>query len=291
LLIVLAEKVDKMFRILIFALLLSTVNGVNLPTPFVEAYWESWNSIDSIPTIVGMETNVITVAFGTFVSLGNNQFNITGLDCTTEQLRQLIDLAHYNGKKVKQSIGGATYGLSGFLTSPEAADGMAYAVATFVELNGLDGVDFDIEDYPPANLQIDLINAVRHFLPEYLISYTPKSPASTTDPYAEVIQGAWKNLTSISIMCYDAYPGYSYQSDVEALISMGVDPSKIVVGLMPGMDDVGHFTNLTDIVVAAKFAVNNNLGGIMLWDLNRDHENETGLGVNAATDASYGIIN
>jgi len=257
---------------------------------FVEAYWESWNSIDSIPTIVGMESNVITVAFVTFQALSSNTFNITGLDCTQQQLAQLVSSAHSAGKKVKISVGGATYGFSPFLTSVQAADGMAQAVAAFVTGNSLDGCDFDIEDYPAANLQIALLQYVRSYLPNSLISYTPKAPASTTQPYAQVIQGAYSNLTSISIMAYDAYQGYSYKQDIAALISMGIPANKIVIGLMPGRDDIGGETTLQDVIIAANYVMSQNLAGLMIWDLNRDHENLTGLGVNAATDAAYTVI-
>ena len=47
---------------------------------------------------------------------------------------------------------------------------------------------------------------------------------------------------------------------------------------------------LADITTAAEYAVSNNLGGLMFWDLNHDHENQTGLGVNAPTDTAYPIL-
>jgi len=276
--------------LLFFVAVISVTAKYEQSAPFLEGYWESWNSEDSIPTIVGMDSNVITVAFVTFLVTGDNTFNITGLDCSEQQLQQMISDAHSAGKKVKISVGGATYGLGGFLTSVQAAEGMAVAVAQFVNANGLDGADFDIEDYPAANLQIALLQSVRMNLPNALISYTPKAPASTTQPYAAVIQGAYENLTSISIMAYDAYAGYSYKTDVAGLMQMGVPSSKIVVGLMPGRDDIGGETTLQDIVIAAQYIMSNDLAGMMLWDLNRDHEDLTGLGVDAATDAAYAII-
>jgi len=284
---------NQLLRSILFVVALTSVNAKfdQLQLPFLEGYWESWNSVDSIQTIVGMDSNVITVAFVTFLENGGNSFNITGLDCSEQQLQQMISLAHDAGKKVKISVGGATYGLSGFLTSVEAAEGMAAAVAQFVNNNGLDGADFDIEDYPAANLQIALLQYVRQFLPNSLISYTPKAPASTTQPYAAVIQGAYENLTSISIMAYDAYAGYSYKTDIAGLEQMGVPGEKIVVGLMPGRDDIGGETTLQDIIIAAQYIVTNELAGMMLWDLNRDHEDLTGLGVDAATDAAFAILN
>jgi len=266
------------------------ISAQNISTPFVEAYWESWNSVDSLSTIVGMDTNVITVAFATFTQTGST-FNVTGVDCSAQDLQQILSMAHSAGKFVKMSFGGATYGFSPYLTSVSAAQEMAQAIANFVQQYGFDGADFDIEDYPAANLQIALLQAVRDLLPNALISYTPKAPASTTAPYDQVIQGAYESLTSISIMAYDAYQGYSYQTDVQGLLDMGVPANKIVVGLMPGDDDMGTLTTLADVTIAAQFAQAKELGGVMIWDLNRDHENLTGLGVNAATDAAYAVLN
>jgi GH18 family chitinase len=123
-----------------------------------------------------------------------------------------------------------------------------------------------------------------------LISYTPKSPASTTFPYDQVIQGAYPYLSAILIMAYDYAPGYTYQQDVSNLIKMGVPASKISVGLMPGMDDVGVETSLANITTAAQFVEQNGLQGLMFWDLNRDLENQTGLGASAATTTAWNVF-
>jgi len=272
----------------------TTVSSTPPPPPatgqIVEGYWESWNSNDSINTIVNMKADVIDIAFMTFSSTGNHTFQLTGLDADQATMTQFIQAAHSAGKKVKISIGGATYGMQNFLQTTQDAQGMAQAVANFVNANNLDGVDYDIEDYPAANLQIALLQYTRSFLPNAIISYTPKSPASSTHPYDQVIQGGYQYFDYLSIMAYDYAPGYRYQDDVNALIAMGVPASKIVVGLMPGMDDVGVNTTLDFIKAAANFIIANGLKGIMFWDLNRDHENQTGLGVDASFDAAWGII-
>jgi GH18 family chitinase len=136
-----------------------------------------------------------------------------------------------------------------------------------------------------------LLKNTRLLLPNKLISYTPKSPASTTYPYDEVITGGYQYIDYLSIMAYDYAPGYRYQDDVQALIAMGVPASKIVVGLMPGMDDVGVMTSLADITTAAQFIKANNLKGIMFWDLNRDLDNVTGLGASQATNTAWNVFN
>jgi hypothetical protein len=252
----------------------------------LEGYWESWNSTDSVETIVNMYAQVIDIAFANFISTGTHTYQIAGIQCAQEALSQLVSLAHSLGKQVKISIGGATYGLEDQLQTTQDAVGMAQAIAVFVQQNSLDGVDFDIEDYPAPDLQVALIQNIRQLLgDDALISYTPKTPASTTYPYDQVIQAAYPYLTSISFMAYDYAPGYTYQQDVVDLEAMGVPPSKIIIGLMPGFDDLGVLTSLSDITTAAQYVLSQGLGGVMFWDLNRDHENLTGLGVDAATTA------
>ena len=99
---------------------------------------------------------------------------------------------------------------------------MASAISDFINQYGLDGVDLDIEDYPSADLQIDLIKDLRAQLgPDKLISYTAKAPASTTQPYVDVIKRAYNELDGINIMAYDYGPGYDYKQDVQTLINWG----------------------------------------------------------------------
>lgn len=257
----------------------------------IEGYWESWNSNDSINTIANMHVDVIDIAFGNFTSTGNHTYQVAGIESDAATISQLVSLAHSLGKKVKLSIGGATYGLSGQLTTTQDAVGMAQAIATFVQQTALDGVDFDIEDYPAPNLQVALIQNTRQLLGNnVIISYTPKTPAAITYPYDQVIQAAHPYLTDISFMAYDYGSGYTYQQDVAGLESMGVPPSKIFIGLMPGYDDLHVMTSVSDITAAAQYVKNQGLGGIMFWDLNRDHENLTGLGVDAATNAAWNVF-
>lgn len=258
---------------------------------FVSGYWESWNSTETPQTIVNMHVDIIDIAFANFAATGTHTYAISGVEASPSALAQLVSAVHAAGKKVKLSIGGATYPISGQLVTPQDATGMAEAIAAYVHQNNLDGVDFDIEDYPAANLQIALIQQTRQLLgPNAVISYTPKTPAALTAPYNQVIQGAHQYLSYISFMAYDYGPGYTYQQDVTNLLAFNVPASKIVIGLMPGYDDVGVMTNISDIAAAANYVVAHGLGGIMFWDLNRDHENVTGLGTDAATNAAWNIL-
>lgn len=122
----------------------------------LEGYWESWNFNSTPQAIVNMKANVIVISFATFTSNGGNVYEISGVESDAERLNQLVSAAHLLGKKVKIAIGGATYGMSFFLTSSAAAVGMAQAIQKYVKANNLDGVDFDIEDHPQTSLQVRL---------------------------------------------------------------------------------------------------------------------------------------
>lgn len=257
----------------------------------IESYWESWNSTDTIASIVNMHVDIINIAFANFTTTGLHMYAIAGIECDQATLTQLVTTAHNAGKKVKIAIGGATYPISPQLQTTQDALGMAQAIATFVQHNSLDGVDFDIEDYPAPNLQLALLQNTRQFLGNGAhITYTPKSPASTTFPYNAVIQSGHSYVNAINIMAYDYGPGYTYQQDVTNLRAMGVPASKIVIGLMPGYDDLHVMTSIADISAAAQYIKMNGLGGIMFWDLNRDHENLTGLGPDAATNTAWDVF-
>ncbi len=256
----------------------------------IDSYWESWNSQDSVNTIVNMKVDVINISFANFTTIGTHQYQIGGVEAGNATIQQLVNAAHALNKKVRLSVGGATYPISYQLKTDADAVGMAQAVAQYITNNNLDGVDYDIEDYPAVDLQISLLQNTRQLLPNKIISYTAKSPASTTYPYNSVIQGGYQYVDYVSIMAYDYAPGYTYQNDVQALLSMGIPASKIVIGLMPGLDDVGVTTTLANITTAANYIKTYHLKGIMFWDLNRDLENLTGLGASQATNTAWTLL-
>ncbi len=256
----------------------------------LDAYWESWNSADPLSAIAAMKFDTVSISFGTFQSTGNNTFIVTGLDCSQANLTQFVNLVHAAGKKVKISIGGASYPISSYLTTTAAAAGCAHAIANFVVANSLDGVDLDIEDYPAASNQIALIQNLRSLLPNADISYTPGTPAMQIQAFHDVIIGSHQYLTKISFMAYDYGSGYNYTQDVQAMLTAGIPSTKIMIGLMPGKDDLGALTSLSNISSAASYCVTNKLAGLMFWDLNRDYENTTGLGNSAATNTAYPIL-
>jgi hypothetical protein len=65
-----------------------------------------------------------------------------------------------------------------------------------------------------------------------------------------------------------------------------VSPSKIILGLMPGTDDMGRVLTLQQALNLTSFAKTNGLQGVMTWDANID---STGPDGNAPYAYSLGI--
>lgn len=70
------------------------------------------------------------------------------------------------------------------------------------------------------------------------------------------------------------------------LNSWFVSPGKIILGLMPGKDDMNRDLALQDALNLTSFAANVNLQGVMIWDANID---STGVDGNAPYAYSMGI--
>ncbi len=259
-------------------------------TPIIDGYWESWDGNATPAQIVGMKCDVINISFANFTSLGNHQFQVAGVQADPATLAQLVSLAHAANKKVKVSVGGATYPLQPQLQTTADAVGMAQAVQQYVTANNLDGVDLDIEDQTPASLQVVFIQNLRQLMPSKLITLAPETPAATSAQWDMVIQNGYQYMSYISIQDYNNYQGYSYQQDLAALMAFGVKAQQLNVGLMPGDDNEGVPTSLADITSIAEYVQANGFKGVMFWDLNRDFENLTGLGPSAATNTAWNVF-
>ena len=100
------------------------------------------------------------------------------------------------------------------------------------------------------------------------------------NPYRSVIKQRHEQLDAINIMAYDYYwQGYDPLNDFAELISLGVPKDKIVWGIMPGRHDaMSEYTTVDDAVKTAKYVMENGLGGVMYWDVNRDTNHRSAPG-------------
>jgi hypothetical protein len=61
------------------------------------------------------------------------------------------------------------------------------------------------------------------------------------------------------------------QYDIDFYLSTWhIDPAKIILGLMPGMDDSGQILTLQNALDLTQFSMDKSLQGVMIWNGNND---------------------
>ena len=217
-------------------------------------------------------------------------FNFTSTDyipgfgnISMSEVQQIVNLAHSNNCKISLSIGGATYPFYGSDLYNKPGD-LAANINTICNKIGFDGVDFDIEDFylnvgsDFANQAASLINTLRSLNNNLYISLTTSAQAWGQGMYQQqLLNLTIGNINVWQPMEYDLWisPDYSYVEQVEwdinyYLTNWSVPSQKIVLGLMPGPDDVPRTLTLQDSLNLTSFAINTNLQGVMTWDINID---------------------
>jgi len=216
-----------------------------------------------------------------------------------DEVQQITNLAHSHGLNISLSIGGATYPFAGSDLYSRPGD-LATNINQIVIKCGFDGVDFDIEDSYSnvpndfANQAGSLINTLRSLNPNLYISLTTPAQAWATGCYQQnLINLTIGNLSCWQPMEYDLWieSGSTYFNQIEwdinyYLNTWQVNPNKIVLGLMPGNDDLSHVLSLSDAMNLSSFAVSRGLQGVMTWDANID---ATGPDGNSPYAYSLGI--
>jgi chitinase len=248
------------------------------------------NMIDN--NVLKSNTRVV-LAFASF-NFDSTEY-IPGFSMSLDSVKSFCSLVHNAGSKVSLSVGGATYPFAGsdLYLKPGF---LASNINTVLTNCGFDGVDFDIEDsykdVPSdfAEKAGSLINSLRSLNSGLYISLTTPCQAWATGMYQQTLL----NLTIGNInvwqpMEYDLWisPENNYNQQIISDIlfyikNWNVTPSKIVLGLMPGGDDMGHVLNLLDAQTMAGFAKTQKLAGLMIWTANND-----GAGINSYAPYAY----
>jgi chitinase len=267
-------------------------------------YVTTWGT-DPLVQIQDMISKSVLVN-NTRIILAFASFNFTSTDyipgfgsISMSEVQQITNLVHSHGGKISLSIGGATYPFYGsdLYSSP---GNLANNINQVIIKCGFDGADFDIEDYF-GNVSSDfsyqaasLINTLRSLNNGLYISLTTAAQAWSVGCYQQQLI----NLTIGSIntwqpMEYDIWiqSGYSYTDQIQYDINFymtnwGVNPSKIILGLMSGKDDMSRDLTLQDALNCTSFALQKGLQGVMTWDANID---STGVDGNAPYAYSMGI--
>ena len=215
------------------------------------------------------------------------------------EVQQITNLVHSHGGKISLSIGGATYPFYGsdLYSSP---GNLANNINQVIIKCGFDGADFDIEDYfgnVPSDFSYQaasLINTLRSLNNGLYITLTTAAQAWAVGCYQQqLINLTIGNINAWQPMEYDIWiqSGYSYTDQIQYdinyyITTWSVNPSKIILGLMPGKDDMSRDLTLQDALNSTSFALQKGLQGVMTWDANID---STGIDGNAPYAYSMGI--
>lgn len=216
-----------------------------------------------------------------------------------EQTQEITNLVHSNEGKISLSVGGATYPFAGSDLYSRPGD-LANNINEILIKAGFDGVDFDIEDYYGAvpsdfaNQAASVINTLKSINPGVYITLTTAAQAWVSECYQEnLLNMTIGNLSAWQPMEYDLWiqGGSTYyeqiQSDINYYIATwSVAPSKIILGLMPGNDDIPNNLSLQDALNLTSFSKDIGLQGVMTWDANID---SSGVDGNASYAYSLGI--
>ena len=267
-------------------------------------YVTTWNN-DPLVQIQDM-INKNVVLNNTRIILAFASFNFNSTDyipgfgsISMQEVNSITNLVHSHGAKISLSVGGATYPFFGSDLYPRPGD-LANNINQVLIKCGFDGVDFDIEDYygnvPSdfANQAGSLINTLRSLNNGLYISLTTPAQAWASGCYQQqLINLTIGNLNAWQPMEYDIWvqSGYTYAQQIQFdinyyITNWYVNPSKIVLGLMPGKDDTSRDLTLQDALNSTSFAIENKLQGIMTWDADLD---ALGIDGNAPYAYSLGI--
>ena len=269
-------------------------------------YITSWgrNPIDLVNEMISKNVlksgNRLVLSFASF-NFDSTDY-IPGLNnMSMDDVVNLVNLVHNNNAKISLSVGGATYPFAGSDLYARPGD-LANNINTVLNNCGFDGVDFDIEDYSGsvpsdfANTCASLINSLKSLNPSRYMTLTTAAQAWAAGSYQQsLINLTIGNLDAWQPMEYDLWiaSGSTYYDQVIYdldfyMNTWGVSPSKMILGLMPGNDDMGRDMTLQYALNLSSYAMEKQLKGVMTWDIDIDSE---GAGGNAPYAYTLGIQN
>jgi chitinase len=258
-------------------------------SPFTYTTYVTTWGIDPLKQVQDMAANSILNA-STTIMLAFASFNFTSSSyipgfgsISLQEVQQIVSFVHSHGSKISLSVGGATYPFanSDFYSRP---GDLATNINTILTTCGFDGVDFDIED-SYNNVPVDfasnaasLINTLKNINPVLNITLTTAAQAWSVGCYQQqLLNLTIGNITAWQPMEYDLWvdPSSTYYDQIQFDITYyinnwSVSPAKIVLGLMPGKDDLGRDLTLQNALNLTSFAMSKQLKGVMTWSANID---------------------
>ncbi len=280
--------------------------------PQYTTYITTWGK-DPVAQVQDMINNgaiqpntMIDVAFASYNWDPNNPNIIPGMQTLSgSELQQVVQLIHGAGAKASLSIGGATadydyYGSTMYGQTLNTATYINNAIKNY----GFDAIDFDVED-PAGSMPADfatqqaaVINTLRSLNPNVSINLTIPGQAWGDDDYQkDLLDLTIGNLDTFTPMEYDLWiaQGNTYvqqiQSDISYYLNTWKVPAdKMILGLMPGPNDLSQDLTLAAATQLAQFAVQQGLGGVMTWDADNDGEGVDGKAPYAYTNGIENVL-
>ena len=258
---------------------------------------DPFNQIDDMISRNVVQSNTrIVLAFASFNFSATTYIPGFG-NISMDEVKDVVDLVHEQNAKISLSIGGATYPFYGSDLYNSPGD-LASNINTVLNICGFVGVDFDIEDsylnVPSnfANQAGSLINTLKSLNNKLYITLTTPAQAWAMGCYQQqLLNLTFGNLSAWQPMEYDLWidPTSDYYNQIQYDInfyinSWSVNPGKIILGLMPGKDDMGRDLTLQNALNLTSFALDKNLMGVMTWDANID-----GNGVDGNAHYAYSM--
>lgn len=216
-------------------------------------------------------------------------------------LRRLQTLRRQNGVRVLLTAGGWGHsaGFAPMTNDPAACRRFVITLARFCRENGLDGADMDWEHPQNAAEQrnyANLLTETRAVFHRYGLLIT-----AALAGWQNVPPDGLEALDRIHLMAYDHPDRHATfeqaQKDVDQFLRRGVSPGKIVLGVpfygrrraksddamayadimrrwrpAPAVDEVEgmYFNGPTTLARKTRWARENGLGGVMIWEVGQD---------------------
>lgn len=226
----------------------------------------------------------------------------------TQTLVALREMRATYGTRIFIAIGGweRSQNFAAVATDPALRAHAVQAITTYCLENELDGVDFDWE-FPDNEAEsagyVALLAEVRQtFAPHHL------RVSVALAAWQDLGAGVYEAVDRIHVMAYDHEGRHSTfeqaTGDIQAFLKRGAPPEKLLLGVpfygrdvrnfaieqtyaeivsarhpAPDVDEVGgvYFNGVATIQQKTRYAREQSLGGVMIWELGQDTADDTSL--------------
>ncbi|MGC9393466.1 MAG: glycosyl hydrolase family 18 protein [Anaerolineae bacterium] len=227
---------------------------------------------------------------------------------SAQTLMALREMSATYGTRVYVAIGGwaRSENFAAVATAPDLRAQAVQAITAYCLENGLDGVDFDWE-FPENAAEragyVALLAEVRQAVAPHHMRVSVALAA-----WQDLGDDLYSAVDRIHVMAYDHEGRHSTfeqaTGDIQAFIKRGAPPEKLLLGVpfygrdvydfstaltyaeivqrhhpAPDVDEAGdvYFNGITIIQRKTRYALEQQLGGVMIWELGQDTSDEMSL--------------